>query len=182
MSNCHELDMTCITFCVLILTFVILLHFYNTSNNPQNNKILLVSNGDKNTSITECFYAVLRSLLRFQHCCLQSAWPSSEEFFQIKFCTETYQDSLRTQPRDSSISLEFGFFFFFFGLIQKQNPDFLWFCPIRGSSPHLQKQCPVFTPSKGHLQHHESNTSLEELACPVHMSSRHFIFSIYATG
>ena len=22
--------------------------------------------------------------------CLQTAWPSSEELFQIKFCTETY--------------------------------------------------------------------------------------------
>lgn len=185
MSDCHELDKTCIALCVLILTFVILLRFYNTSNNPPNNKILQYQMEIKTPASQSVSTLSYVHCLDFSTACLQTAWPSSEELLKIKFRTETYQGSLKTQPRDSSISLEFEVFFIFFwggGAYPKARSRFLVVLP---------NQRIILSPSEtvssvSHQTRDTSNvtevSSLEELGCPVHLSSRHFVFLIYAPG
>lgn len=160
MSDCHELDKTCIALCVLILTFVILLRFYNTSNNPPNNKILQYQMEIKTPASQSVSTLSYVHCLDFSTACLQTAWPSSEELLKIKFRTETYQGSLKTQPRDSSISLEFEVFLIFFlggGRLSKSKIQIsCGFTQLEDYSLTFGNSVQCFTPDKGHLQRHRS--------------------------
>ena len=95
MSNCHELDTTRMTLYVLILTFVILLRFYNTSQpSKQQNYLRIIwrlkTPASQSVSMLSYVHCLWLRRLDISSACLQTAWPSSEELFQIKFCTETY--------------------------------------------------------------------------------------------